>query len=153
MRTPQCFLPLSFPAYNSFLCPSIWLWGQKVTAANVHDVTVAANLVTGEKERVYGDSGYLGADKRPEALKKNRSGKKVRYKINRRPSQSKNNAARSKAQIKRREHEKSSVRAKVEQCLCGYKATAALPKDAILRPAKTGCKNEYPVCIGESDSG
>lgn len=36
------------------------------------------------------------------------------YKINRRPSQSKNNSARSQAQIKRREHEKSSVRAKVE---------------------------------------
>lgn len=86
----------------------------KVTAANVHDVTVTADLMTGEEERVYGDSGYLGADKRPEALKKNRSGKKVRYKINRRPSQSKNNTARSKAQIKRREHEKSSVRAKVE---------------------------------------
>ena len=38
----------------------------------------------------------------------------VHYKINRRPSQSKNNSARSQAQIKRREHEKSSVRAKVE---------------------------------------
>ena len=36
------------------------------------------------------------------------------YKINRRPNQSKNNSARSQAQIKRREHEKSSVRAKVE---------------------------------------
>ena len=36
------------------------------------------------------------------------------YKINRRPNQSKNNSARSQAQINRREHEKSSVRAKVE---------------------------------------
>ena len=35
-------------------------------------------------------------------------------KINRRPSQSKNVSARSKAQIKRREREKSYVRAKVE---------------------------------------
>ena len=86
----------------------------QVTAANVHDVCVTADLLTGEEEKVYGDSGYLGAEKRPEARKKNTAGKKIRYKINRRPSQSKNNSARSQAQIKRREHEKSSVRAKVE---------------------------------------
>ena len=48
------------------------------------------------------------------ARKKNTAGKKIRYKINRRPSQSKNNSARFQAQIKRRGHEKSSVRAKVE---------------------------------------
>ena len=86
----------------------------KVTAANEHDVTVTSELLTGEEEEVYGDSGYLGAEKRPEALKKNKGGKSVRYKINRCPSQSKNKSARSQAQIKRREHEKSSVRAKVE---------------------------------------
>ena len=86
----------------------------KVTAANAHDVCVMSDLLTGEEERIYGDSGYLGAQKRPEALKKNKAGKRIRYKINRRPSQTKNNSARSKAKIKRREHEKSSVRAKVE---------------------------------------
>lgn len=86
----------------------------QVTAANVHDVCVTADLVTGEEEQVYGDSGYLGAEKHPEDRKKNTAGKKIRYKINRCPSQSKNNSARSQAQIKRREHEKSSVRAKVE---------------------------------------
>lgn len=86
----------------------------QVTAANVHHVCVTADLLTGEEEQVYGDSGYLGAEKRPEARKKNTAGKKVRYKINRRSSQSKNNSARSPAQIKRREREKSSVRAKVE---------------------------------------
>lgn len=86
----------------------------QVTAANVHDVCVTADLLTGEEEQVYGDSGYLGAEKRPEARKKNTAGKKIRYKINRRPSQSKNNSARSQAQIKRREREKSSVRAKIK---------------------------------------
>ena len=86
----------------------------KVTAANEHDVTVTSELLTGEEEEVYGDSGYLGAEKRPEALKKNKAGKSVHYKISRRPSQSKNKSARSQAQIKRHEHEKSSVRAKVE---------------------------------------
>lgn len=61
----------------------------KTTVANQHDVTVTSELVTGEEEQVYGDSGYLGADKRPEAKKKNNHGKRIQYKINRRPSQSK----------------------------------------------------------------
>ena len=86
----------------------------EVTAAHEHDVCMTANLLTGEEQVVYGDSGYLRAEKRPEAVAKNKSGKRIHYKINRRPSQSKRNSARSKAQIKRREHEKSSIRAKVE---------------------------------------
>ena len=86
----------------------------EVTSANVHDVTVVPRLLSGEEAEVYGDSGYLGADKREEAVTRNKQGKRIRYKINRRPSQSKNHSARSKGQIKRREHEKSSVRAKVE---------------------------------------
>ncbi len=86
----------------------------KATAANVHDVTVTSELLCGEEEAVYGDSGYLGAEKREDAVVRNKNGKKIRYKINRRPSQFKNASGRSKAQIKRREHEKSSVRAKVE---------------------------------------
>lgn len=86
----------------------------KVTAANVHDVTMMAELVTGEEDTVHGDSGYLGAEKRDGAVLRNRKGKKIRYKINRRPSQAKDLSTRSKAQVKRREREKSSVRAKVE---------------------------------------
>ena len=86
----------------------------EVTGANVHDVTMVPKLLTGEEETVHGDSGYLGAEKREDAVVRNRQGKKIRYKTNRRPSQSRNKSARSQAQIKRREHEKSSVRAKVE---------------------------------------
>lgn len=86
----------------------------KATAANVHDVTMMAELLTGEEETIYGDSGYLGADKREDAVIRNKNGKKIRYKINRRPSQVKKASAHSKGQIKRREREKSSVRAKVE---------------------------------------
>ena len=86
----------------------------KVTPANKHDVTMTAELMHGDEERLYGDSGYLGADKRENAILKNRSGKKIKYIINRRPSQSKTLSTRAKGQIKRREREKSSVRAKVE---------------------------------------
>ena len=86
----------------------------RTTAANVHDVTMMPQLLSGEERTVHGDSGYLGAEKREDAVLRNKDGKKIQYKINRRPSQSKNNSTRSKAQIKRREREKSSVRAKVE---------------------------------------
>ena len=86
----------------------------EVTGANVHDVTMVPKLLTGEETAVYGDSGYLGAEKREEAITRNTNGKKIQHKTNRRPSQSKNKSKRSQAQIKRREHEKPSVRAKVE---------------------------------------
>ena len=86
----------------------------EVTSANIHDVTMVPRLLSGEEIAVYGDSGYLGAEKREDAVTKNKQGKRIRYKTNRRPSQSKNRSVHSRAQIKRREHEKSSVRAKVE---------------------------------------
>jgi len=86
----------------------------EVTAANVHDVTMVPQLLTGDEIVVYGDSGYLGAESREGAVIKNKSGKHIQYKLNRRPSQIKKGSARSQAQLKRREHEKSSIRSKVE---------------------------------------
>ena len=59
----------------------------KVTAANVHDVTEIPELLSGEEETVYGDSGYLGASKRDNAMVRNRQDKKIKYIINRRPTQ------------------------------------------------------------------
>ena len=38
------------------------------TAANVHDVTEAHNLLHGEERQVWGDAGYTGVQKRPENL-------------------------------------------------------------------------------------
>ena len=78
----------------------------EATGANTHDVTIVPKLLTGEENTVYGDSGYLGAEKQDDAITRNTKGKKIKYKTNRRPSQSKNKSARSEAQIKRREHEK-----------------------------------------------
>ena len=37
-----------------------------VTAANVHDLTPAADLFHGEEDVVYGDAGHQGIAKRPE---------------------------------------------------------------------------------------
>jgi IS5 family transposase len=101
----------------------------EVTGANVHDVTVVPKLLTGEEETVHGDSGYLGAEKREDAITRNKQGKKIKYKINRRPSQNNHKGVRSSGQVKRREREKSSVRAKVEHVfgimkgLFGYRKT------------------------------
>ena len=38
-----------------------------------------SELLTGEEEVVYGDSGYLGAEKREEAIVKNSSGKLIKW--------------------------------------------------------------------------
>ena len=101
----------------------------ETTAANVHDVTVVPKLLYGEEESIHGDSGYLGAQRREDAITHNTQGKKIRYKINRRPSQYTNKPARSRGQIRRREREKSSVRAKLEHVfgvvkgLFGYRKT------------------------------
>ena len=86
----------------------------EATAANVHDVAEVPKLLTGEEEAVYGDSGYLGAGKREDAVVRNKSGRKIKYKINRRPSQMKKLSKSGQYAAKRAEHAKSSVRAKVE---------------------------------------
>ena len=85
----------------------------KVIAASVHDVTETSELLTGHEETVYGGSGYLGADKRKDAIVRNRQGKRIKYKINRRPSQIKKLSTSGQQYTRRTEHAKSSVRAKV----------------------------------------
>ena len=86
----------------------------KATAANVHDVTVTSELLHGEEETVNGDSGYVGAEKRADAITRNKAGKKIQYRINRRPSQIRKLSKSGQYKAKKREHAKSSVRAKVE---------------------------------------
>ncbi len=86
----------------------------EATAANVHDVAEVPKLLTGEEETVYGDSGYLGAGKREDAVVRNKSGRKIKYKINRRPSQMKKLSKSRQYAAKEAERAKSSVRAKVE---------------------------------------
>lgn len=86
----------------------------KVTAANVHDVSVVSKLLTGEEETVYGDSGYLGAEKRVGAIVRNDQGRKIKYRINRRPSQLRKLSSSGQYAARKAEHKKSSVRAKVE---------------------------------------
>ena len=85
-----------------------------VAAANVSDVSETLKLLTGDEETVNRDSGYLGASKRPDAIVRNKKGKKIKYKINRRPSQISKLSKSGQYYAKRVKHSKSSVRSKVE---------------------------------------
>ena len=58
----------------------------ETTAANVHDVTQVAGLMDGTEKGLYGNSGYLGAEKREEAILTNNQGKEIQYIICARPS-------------------------------------------------------------------
>jgi IS5 family transposase len=101
----------------------------KTTSANEHDVTATSELMHGEEETLNGDSGYIGADKRPEAIRKNKQGKKIKYIINRKKSSISKLSKSGQYAAKKREHEKSSVRCKVEHVfavvkrLFGYRKT------------------------------
>lgn len=100
------------------------------TAANVHDVEETPNLIREDDEVVYGDSGYLGVEKRPE-IQDNPDFKDVDFRINRRPSSIKtSNSYEGINWEKQIEHQKSSVRCKVEHIFLivkqqfGYRKTA-----------------------------
>ena len=99
-----------------------------VTAANVHDIKQAAALICDDDEVVYGDSGYLGIQKRPEVTSDKHLAS-IDYRINRRPGKLprvSDNAIDWERYI---ENRKSSVRCKVEhafriiKCQFGYKKT------------------------------
>ena len=86
----------------------------ETTAANVHDITVAPQLIREEDTVVYGDSGYIGIEKREEVQSSAQlSGKE--YRINRRHKSVQRMpegwCIDWEKQIERR---KSSVRSKVE---------------------------------------
>lgn len=84
-----------------------------VTAANEHDITQTANLLREDDGVVYGDSGYLGVQKRPE-IASNEQFSKIDFRINRRPSslpRVSDNAIDWERYI---ENRKSAVRCKVE---------------------------------------
>lgn len=87
----------------------------ETTAANVHDVTVVPKLMEGTEEDFHGDSGYLGVEKRKDAVLTNKEGKPIRYIVCARPSSLEKNYSGKELEAARAvEHEKSSVRCKVE---------------------------------------
>ena len=84
------------------------------TAANVHDVDEVPNLLRPDDEVMYGDSGYLGAEKRAEAGDDEHL-KSVDYRVAMRPSSLKTTDLFTGFNWEKIiEHQKSSVRCKVE---------------------------------------
>ena len=99
-----------------------------VIAANTHNGTQAVALIREDDEVIYGDSGYLGVQKRP-AIANNEYFSKIDFRINRCPSslpKVSDNAIDWERYI---ENRKSSVRSKVgrafriSKCQFGYKKT------------------------------
>lgn len=101
----------------------------EATSANVHDVTMASKLIRQDDHVVYGDSGYLGIEKREEISKDSKLSL-IDYRINRRPGHTyRKHTNDGQAWEKKIERQKSAVRSKVEfpfrflKVRCGFGKT------------------------------
>ena len=84
------------------------------TSASVHDIDQAKHLIRPDDDVVYGDSGYRGIEKRPE-IQQDEHTANIDYRIALRPSQLKTSPTYTGINWDRKiEHDKSSVRCKVE---------------------------------------
>ncbi len=77
------------------------------TAANEHDITATGQLLHGEEKRVWGDSGYTGAEKREELKSKD-----VEWHIAEKPSRLRHRPGQNA--LRKVEKIKAQIRAKVE---------------------------------------
>ena len=101
----------------------------KTTAANMHDTVPVSELMKGTEEEFHGDSGYLGADKREDAILTNQQGKPIQYIVCARPSSLKKRySGKALEAAQAEEHRKSSVRCKVEHVFTVVKGLFRLRK-------------------------
>ncbi len=112
----------------------------ETTAGNISDVSMTSKLLTGEEEEVNGDAGYLGANKRKDAITRNKFGKKIKYRICRRPSQYK---------ARKAEYRKSSVRCKVEHVFGVIKNLFRCRKTRYRGKAKVDSQLKMVFALGE----
>lgn len=82
------------------------------TSANVHDITEAHNLLREDDEVVYGDSGYIGIEKREE-IKNDENLSKIDFRITRRPKSLPKVSDNSMDWERYIDYRKSSVRSKI----------------------------------------
>lgn len=84
------------------------------TAANVHDIVEAPKLIRDDDAVMYGDSGYIGVEKRPE-VQSDEHLSQVEYRTCRKPSRLNISVSYSGTDWERKiESKKASVRCKVE---------------------------------------
>ena len=125
-----------------------------VTSANKHDITETVNLIREDDEVVYGDSGYLGVQKRSE-IQQNEHFSKVDFRINRRPKSLPNVSDHAIDWERYIEHRKSSIRSKIGhvfriiECQFGYKKVVyhGLKKNENRLYALFACANLYSLAI------
>ena len=124
------------------------------TAANTHDITVASELIREDDEVVYGDSGYLGIQKRSE-ITDDPHLSAVEYRINRRPKSLPKVSDNARDWERYIENRKSSVRCKVElafriiKCQFGYRKVVyrGLKKNENRLYAMFACANLYALAL------
>ena len=117
----------------------------ETTAANVHDSNMVVELLQGTEEDVYGDSGYLGAEKKDDAILVNNEGHPIRYQINKRPSQLKKASGEKFELLKAIEHAKSSVRSKVNMCFAHCFPPLTSPRSAVIFVEKAAAACAAPA--------
>ena len=125
-----------------------------VTSANKHNITETANLIREDDEAVYGDSGYLGVQKRSE-IQQNEHFSKVDFRINRRPKSLPKVSDHAIDWERHIEHRKSSIRSKIGhvfriiKCQFGYKKVVyrGLKKNENRLYALCACANLYSLAI------
>lgn len=90
-----------------------YVHSMETTAANAHDITAASKLIREDDEVVYGDSGYIGIEKREE-IAENEKLSAIDYRICRRPKSLERLPGWCFDAEHEIEHRKASVRCKVE---------------------------------------
>ena len=106
------------------------------TGANVHDVTMAAELLHGEESVVYGDAGYQGLEKREEM-----AGREVECRIALRPGRRRRLPETAEGRLLDwLERAKAHIRAKVEHPFRVIKQQFGFQKTRLRGLAKNHCK-------------
>jgi IS5 family transposase len=107
-----------------------------VTAANVHDLTMAAELLHGDEKVVYGDAGYQGIAKRPEM-----ADKKTQFRVAMRPGKRRVLPDTPDGRLDDLvETAKAHIRSKVEHPFRVIKQQFGFQKTRLRGMAKNGCK-------------
>ncbi len=108
----------------------------ETTAANVHDLTPAADLLHGEEEVVYADAGYQGIDKREEM-----EGKTVVFRVAMRPGKRRVLPDTPEGRLENLvEAAKAHIRAKVEHPFRVIKQQFGFQKTRLRGMTKNCCK-------------
>ncbi len=108
----------------------------ETTAANVHDITQAADLLHGEEKVVYADAGYRGIEKREEM-----AGKSIEFRVAMRPGKRRALPDTHEGRLQDLvEGAKAHIRAKVEHPFRVIKQQFGFQKTSLRGLAKNHCK-------------